>query len=157
MVPRVDKEFPKEKKFRGFFARRHEISIHPSRRLDPVIFPVLTGTGPRQNENRTLFLSMAKRSPSLPLRVGLVGCGTISNAYFKGMKPFPGLVQIVACSDLDVSRAKAKAAEHGVAKACPVPQLLDDPEIDLVLNLTVPGAHAAVNLQALQAGKHAYC
>jgi len=100
---------------------------------------------------------MPKKKSPLPLRVGLIGCGNISNAYFKGTKPFPELVQIVACSDLDVPRAKAKAAEHGVAKGCSVPELLDDPEIDLVLNLTVPGAHAAVNLQALQAGKHAYC
>jgi len=99
---------------------------------------------------------MAKKSPSLPLRVGLIGCGNISNAYFQHTKPFVDFVRITACSDLDVARARTKAAEHGLAKGCSVQELLDDPGIDLVLNLTIPGAHAAVNLQALKAGKHAY-
>ncbi len=92
-----------------------------------------------------------------PLRAGLIGCGTISNAYFKGVQPFSDLVQITACSDLDAERALAKAAEHGVGKTCSIEELLADPDIDGVLNLTVPAAHAEVNLQALQAGKHVYC
>jgi predicted dehydrogenase len=91
------------------------------------------------------------------MRVGLVGCGSISNAYFKNLAPFSAYAQITACSDLDVDRARAKAAEHGVAKACSVKELLADPEIDIVLNLTIPAAHVDVNLQALKAGKHAYC
>ncbi len=94
---------------------------------------------------------------SLPMRVGIVGCGNISNAYFEGTKPFADMVKIVAVSDIDLERAKAKAAEHGVAKACTVAELLADPEIDTVLNLTIPKAHAEVNLAALKAGKHAYC
>ncbi len=53
-------------------------------------------------------------------------------------------------------RAQAKAAEHGL-RACSVDELLNDPDIQIVLNLTIPRAHAAVNLAALQAGKHAYC
>jgi predicted dehydrogenase len=100
---------------------------------------------------------MPKKPFTLPLRVGVIGCGNISNAYFHGIKPFPSLVQIVSCADLDLPRAKAKAAEHGVAKGYSVAELLNDPEVDLVLNLTIPGAHAPVNLQALKAGKHAYC
>ena len=92
-----------------------------------------------------------------PLRVGLIGCGNISNAYFKGLAPYGEWVRIEACSDLDPGRAKAKAAEHGVGKALSVEELLADPEIDAVLNLTVPQAHAETNLRALKAGKHAYC
>jgi predicted dehydrogenase len=95
-------------------------------------------------------------SVSHPLRVGLIGCGAISNAYFTGLQPFARRVQIIACADLDLERARQKAAEHGVSKACSVEELLADPEIDLVLNLTIPAAHAAVNLAALKAGKHAY-
>jgi predicted dehydrogenase len=91
-----------------------------------------------------------------PLRIGLIGCGTISNAYFKGFKPFPHLIEVVACADIDLARARAKAAEHGVAKGCAVADLLADPEVELVLNLTIPGAHAEVNFQALAAGKHSY-
>jgi predicted dehydrogenase len=92
-----------------------------------------------------------------PLRVGIIGCGAISNAYFKGLAPFSRFAKITACADLDLKRARGKASEHGVGKAYSVKELLDDPEIDAVLNLTVPGAHAAVNLLALKAGKHAYC
>lgn len=100
---------------------------------------------------------MPKKSSSRPLRVGLIGCGNISNAYFQHMKPFGDYVTIAACSDLDVERARAKAAEHGVAKSGSVKEILDDPEIDIILNLTIPGAHAEVNQQALKAGKHVYC
>jgi predicted dehydrogenase len=100
---------------------------------------------------------MAKKSASFPLRVGVIGCGNISNAYFQHSQPYGDLVKIVACADIDLGRAQAKAAEHGVSKACSVKELLADPEIDLVLNLTIPGAHAAVNQQALKSGKHVYC
>lgn len=100
---------------------------------------------------------MKPPAPSLPLRVGLIGCGAISNAYFKGLAPFSGLARITACADIDDEKARRKAAEHGVAKALSVRDLLADPDIDLVLNLTIPKAHAPVNLSALKAGKHAYC
>ncbi len=100
---------------------------------------------------------MAKKSTSLPLRAGIIGCGNISNAYFQHLKPFTDYVTITACADLDVDRARAKAAEHGVGKSGSVQEILDDPEIDIVLNLTIPGVHAAVNQQVLKAGKHVYC
>jgi predicted dehydrogenase len=102
---------------------------------------------------------MAKKSKSKdsPFRVGMIGCGAISDAYFKGLAPFAKFAQITACADLDGERARKKAAEHGVDKAYSVQDLLDDPDIDAVLNLTIPKAHAALNLQALKAGKHAYC
>jgi len=99
---------------------------------------------------------MAKKSVSFPLRVGIIGCGNISNAYFQHSKPFGDLIKIKACADMDLSRAQAKAAEHGLSKAYSVKELLTDPEIDMVLNLTIPAAHAHVNQQALQAGKHVY-
>jgi predicted dehydrogenase len=102
-------------------------------------------------------LSMATKSTFSPLRIGLIGCGAISNAYFKGLASFSKFAQITACADLDLERARAKASEHGVGKAGSVQELLGDPQVDAVLNLTIPGAHAAVNLQALKAGKHAYC
>lgn len=99
---------------------------------------------------------MAKKSSSLPLRVGIIGCGNISNAYFKHTHPYPDLVKIVSCADLDVPRAQAKAAEHGLKKGYSVKELLADPEVDIVLNLTIPAAHVSVNRQAIKAGKHVY-
>ncbi len=89
------------------------------------------------------------------LRVGLIGCGNISGIYLKNAPAF-GHVDIVACADLDAARAKARAEEFGVPRACSVEELLADPEIDAVLNLTVPLAHASVCLAAIEAGKHVY-
>lgn len=90
------------------------------------------------------------------VKVGVIGCGVISAAYFKGCRLFD-ILEIVACADLILERAQARAAEFDIPKACSVEELLADPEIDLVINLTIPKAHAAVNLAAIEAGKHTYC
>jgi predicted dehydrogenase len=86
--------------------------------------------------------------------IGIIGCGNISNQYFEGLAKFPFL-KVVGVADLDPARAAAKAKERGV-KAFTTVELLADPGIGLVINLTVPKAHAAVNLAILKAGKHAY-
>lgn len=88
-------------------------------------------------------------------KVGIIGTGNISGIYFKAGKTFR-ILDIVACADLDVERAKAKAEEHGVAKACSPEELLADPDIEIVLNLTIPNAHYSVCKAALEAGKHVY-
>jgi len=75
--------------------------------------------------------------------------------YFKAGKIFENL-EIVACADLIMDRAKAKAQEFGVPKACTVDELLSDPEIQIVINLTIPKAHAEVTMAALNAGKNIY-
>lgn len=89
------------------------------------------------------------------VNVGVVGCGAISAAYFK-MAPKLPILRMAACADLDLERARSRAAEFGVPKACTVEELLADPEIEIVLNLTVPKAHVPVALQALKRGKHTY-
>lgn len=89
-----------------------------------------------------------------PTIVGLIGCGNISDAYFKGAKG-SRLIRVKACADLRLEAARAKAEAHGV-QAMSVEQLLADPEIEIVVNLTVPQAHAAVSQQILAAGKHVY-
>jgi predicted dehydrogenase len=81
----------------------------------------------------------------------------VSDAYFLHCKQFPEFIEIKACASRNVERAIAKASEHGLSKGVSVAELLDDREIDLVLNLTNPVAHSAVNLQILKAGKHCYC
>jgi len=90
-----------------------------------------------------------------PTRVGIVGCGNISGVYFEAGKVFD-VLEVVACADLMHERAAAKAAEYQVAKACRVEELLADPEIEIVVNLTIPKAHAEVGLAALEAGKSLY-
>ncbi|HEY0944088.1 MAG TPA: Gfo/Idh/MocA family oxidoreductase [Opitutaceae bacterium] len=89
-----------------------------------------------------------------PLHIGLIGCGKISDAYFAGLKPY-SFLRVVACADLDLARAHEKAKQHGV-EGMTVDALLADPRIDLVINLTVPQAHAEVNERALRASKHVY-
>lgn len=88
-------------------------------------------------------------------KIGIIGCGNISGAYFTAGQTFRNL-EIAACADLDMARAKAKAEEFKVAKACTVKELLADPEIEIVVNLTIPRAHAEIAVAALEAGKHVY-
>lgn len=88
------------------------------------------------------------------IKVGIIGTGNISGIYFQNGKRFDSM-EVVACADLDVERAKAKAAEHGI-RGCSVQEMLADPEIQMIINLTIPLAHASVCLQALEAGKHVY-
>jgi len=88
-------------------------------------------------------------------RVGVVGCGAISGAYFKMARRLQD-IEMVACADLNREAAEARAREFAIPKVCDVEELLADPEIEIVLNLTVPKAHAPVALAALAAGKHTY-
>jgi predicted dehydrogenase len=90
-----------------------------------------------------------------PVRVGVIGCGAISGAYFGGARDFP-ILSVVACADMDRAAALRKAAEFGVPRVCSVDDLLRDDTVDVVLNLTVPRAHAEVSLAALRAGRHVY-
>lgn len=90
------------------------------------------------------------------VRVGVIGCGAISGQYFRAARSFP-ILEIVAASDLRLEVARSKAQEFGIPRACPVNELLADPAIEIVLNLTVPKAHVPVALAALEAGKHTYC
>ncbi len=88
------------------------------------------------------------------IKVGIIGCGNISGVYFQAGKVMD-VLDIVACADINMEAAKAKAAEHKV-RALTVKELLADPEIRVVINITVPAAHGEVGLAALQAGKSVY-
>lgn len=90
-----------------------------------------------------------------PVKTGVIGCGAISGAYLDMAKHF-NIVQITTCADLDLDRAKTKAKEFKIPRATTVDDLLNDPNIELVLNLTIPNAHAPVSQAALNADKHVY-
>jgi predicted dehydrogenase len=88
------------------------------------------------------------------LGVGIIGCGNISTAYFTLAPLFKG-IKVVACSDINMNAAELRAEEFGV-KAQTVEELLANPEVDVVVNLTIPDAHYPVSKQILEAGKHVY-
>ncbi len=88
------------------------------------------------------------------VRAGVLGCGTISDAYLSAGDRFDAY-EIVACADLDTERAVRKADEYGVTAMDPE-EMLADPEIEIVINLTPPSVHEATCTQALEAGNHVY-
>ncbi|NEA98722.1 Gfo/Idh/MocA family oxidoreductase [Streptomyces sp. SID13726] len=90
-----------------------------------------------------------------PHRVGVVGLGVISRAYLDTLVGRTA-VRVTAVADLDASRSAAVAAELPGVRALSVAELLSDPDVDTVLNLTVPAAHAEIALGAVAHGKHVY-
>jgi len=90
-----------------------------------------------------------------PFGLAVVGCGNISNQYLRNLAAFPD-VQVLFCADLDVSRASAQAAAYDVPGAGSVQQAIEHPGVQLVVNLTVPAAHAEVASAAIAAGKHVW-
>jgi predicted dehydrogenase len=90
-----------------------------------------------------------------PTNVGIVGCGAISGIYCENLGAFDS-TRLAACADLDEDKAHAQAEAFGIPRVLSTDALLRDPEVDLVLNLTVPAAHAEIALGAVQAGKHIY-
>ncbi|WP_328452714.1 Gfo/Idh/MocA family protein [Amycolatopsis sp. NBC_00438] len=90
-----------------------------------------------------------------PVGVGFVGAGVISGTYLENLTSFPD-VRVLRVADLDTERAAARAAEYGVPRSGTVAELLDDPDVELVVNLTTPASHVDVGLAALEAGKHVW-
>ncbi|MBB3918161.1 Gfo/Idh/MocA family protein [Rhizobium fabae] len=88
------------------------------------------------------------------LGVGIIGCGNISTTYFSLAPLFKGL-KVLACADINVQAAEARAKEYGV-RAQTIDALLANDEIDVVVNLTIPDAHFPVSKAILEAGKHVY-
>jgi predicted dehydrogenase len=89
------------------------------------------------------------------VKVGVVGCGNISRVYLEQAQTFD-ILMVKAVADVDMERAKAKAAAHNVPNVFTVEELLADPEIEIVVNLTTPEAHAGIGLCALESGKSIY-
>ncbi len=89
--------------------------------------------------------------------IGIIGCGTIADVYLTNLTQHFENVEVLAVADMFVEKAAQAAEKFGVPKACSVEELLEIPEITIVLDLTIPAAHYSVNRQILEAGKHVYC
>ncbi|MHA6689530.1 Gfo/Idh/MocA family protein [Devosia sp. A449] len=94
------------------------------------------------------------------LGVGFIGTGNISSAYLRAitghenMAGFP-VLDIKGLADMRPEASEARAAEFGLT-AMSIDEMLASPEIQLVVNLTIPRAHVEVGLKVLAAGKHVY-
>ncbi|MEM6562365.1 MAG: Gfo/Idh/MocA family oxidoreductase, partial [Planctomycetota bacterium] len=91
-----------------------------------------------------------------PVRVGVLGCGNISSAYFKNAANF-NVLDIVAVADLKREVAQAQADEYGIGTVLTPDELIASDEVEVVLNLTIPHVHVETMLAALDAGKHTFC
>ncbi len=89
------------------------------------------------------------------LRVGLIGTGRISDIYLQTISKFSN-VDIVACGSLNLEESRSKAETYDIPTVATPDAIIADPNIDAILNLTIPSAHASVSLAALEAGKHVY-
>ena len=88
------------------------------------------------------------------MKIGIIGCGTISGAYFEGARR-TDILEIKACADIRQEVAISQAKKYN-CKSFTIEELLADSEIELVVNLTIPKVHVDVGIQVLNAGKHVY-
>ena len=87
-------------------------------------------------------------------KVGLIGCGHISETYFRGQQYFNNF-KIVSCADID-QKAADKCAKLFNIKSKSVSEILKDDEVEVILNLTIPQSHYSVSKKVLNSGKHVY-
>lgn len=90
-------------------------------------------------------------------KVGLIGAGAIAGQYLKNAaEVYSDYFEIVTVADLNVAKAQERAEKYSIARFGTPDLVYDDPEIDIVINLTVPMAHEEVTVKALESGKHVY-
>jgi len=88
------------------------------------------------------------------IRVGVIGCGSVSNMYLPHLAKSP-YVELVSACDIIPERAKAQAEKYGIPNQYPhIDNFLAGAEFDLLVNLTDMQEHERLNLQAVEAGKH---
>jgi predicted dehydrogenase len=90
-----------------------------------------------------------------PVKVAIVGCGVISDAYLTTMKKKFKILEVVGCCDLDQEKAQRTAQKYEI-QALTMDEILADASIEIVVNLTTPAAHYPVIKQLLEGGKHVY-
>lgn len=88
-------------------------------------------------------------------KIGVVGCGNICGIYFENTKTFD-ILEVKSCADIINERAIEKAAKYNIPYVVSVDEMLADPEIEIVLNLTPPAVHSLIALASLKAGKSVY-
>ncbi len=90
-----------------------------------------------------------------PVGIGIIGAGDISGQYLESLTSYPD-TQVLSVADLDLSRAAAQAAKYKVPHSGSVAELLANPDIEIVVNITIPAAHAEVSQAIIAAGKNVW-
>lgn len=90
-----------------------------------------------------------------PMRVGVVGAGMISEIYLKNMIHRFDALEVVAVCSVRMDSARRRAAQFGI-EARTFEDILSDPSIEMIVNLTPTPAHEDIIRRALEAGKHVY-
>lgn len=89
--------------------------------------------------------------------VGIIGCGEISSNYARhAAEVYYDYFTITTVGDLVEDKARALAEQFHIPKYGSPDVVYNDPDVDIIINLTVPTAHEAVTIQALESGKHVY-
>ena len=87
--------------------------------------------------------------------IGIVGAGNISTQYLTNLATYPE-VKVVAIDDIVIDRARDQASKFGVDTFGGAEVVFDNPEVEIVINITPPEVHLDVSLQAIRAGKHVW-
>ncbi|MDN5688627.1 MAG: Gfo/Idh/MocA family oxidoreductase [Brachybacterium sp.] len=98
---------------------------------------------------------MTPQTQAGPVGVGIIGAGTISAEYLTNLTSFPD-VTVHIIGDLFPEAAAKRAEEYGIAASGTTEDVLGHPDVEIVINLTIPTAHAEVSRQIVAAGKHVW-
>src|SRR5262245_19654546 len=90
------------------------------------------------------------------IRIGFAGAGNIFDAYGAGLARFRDRVEVRRVADVDLARAEQRATRYGIPAWGPLEDLLADPDVDVVINITPPTTHAEVTVAAARADKHVF-
>lgn len=91
-----------------------------------------------------------------PVKVAVIGCGMISDTYLENLKNTFYITDLIGCADMVDEKAKKQAEKYGI-RHMTCDEILSDPEIEMVVNLTYATAHYEVSKAILSSGKHCYC
>src|SRR5262245_34287691 len=90
------------------------------------------------------------------IRVGVIGCGSVSHSYLPHLSKSPH-VELVSACDIIPERVKAQARKFKVPNQYPdIDKMLAGAAFDLLVNLTDMQEHERLNLQAVAAGRHVW-
>ncbi|MDH6305443.1 putative dehydrogenase [Parabacteroides sp. PF5-5] len=90
------------------------------------------------------------------IKVGVLGCGSVSNSYFPHITKCP-YIEVVACCDIIPERAKSQAERFNVPKWYKhIDDMLKGSKFDLMLTLTDMQIHGELNRKALEAGRNVW-